>query len=211
MRLFVVDPHPIFRRGLAASLALMEPIADVAHAPTPDDAWGRAELYDSNLVILDCAADGGMEFIATVREATDASVLVCTADTSQDTMFAALKGGANGFISKNELTHENLEATLMALASGASVIGDGFLERMVGNAPAQVDSGDEPKQSLINLSDREQSVLTLIADGLPTREIAAQLCYSERTVKNVLHDVVTKLGVRSRSQAVAHAVREGLI
>ena len=61
------------------------------------------------------------------------------------------------------------------------------------------------------LNDREQQVLALIADGHPTREVAEQLCYSERTVKNVLHDVVTKLNARSRSQAVAHAVREGLI
>ena len=54
-------------------------------------------------------------------------------------------------------------------------------------------------------------MLSLIADGHPTREVAQRLCYSERTVKNVLHDAVTKLGVRSRSQAVAHAVRDGLI
>jgi DNA-binding NarL/FixJ family response regulator len=61
------------------------------------------------------------------------------------------------------------------------------------------------------LSDRELRVLALIAEGHPTREVAQQLCYSERTVKNVLHDIVTKLNVRSRSQAVAHAVRDGLI
>ncbi len=54
-------------------------------------------------------------------------------------------------------------------------------------------------------------MLSLIAEGHPTREVAERLCYSERTVKNVLHDVVTKLNARSRSQAVAHAVREGLI
>jgi DNA-binding NarL/FixJ family response regulator len=61
------------------------------------------------------------------------------------------------------------------------------------------------------LTAREQQVLSLIAEGHPTREVAEQLCYSERTVKNVLHDIVTKLGARSRSQAVAHAVRDGLI
>ena len=61
------------------------------------------------------------------------------------------------------------------------------------------------------LTDREQQVLSLIAEGHPTREVAERLCYSERTVKNVLHDVVTKLNARSRSQAVAFAVREGLI
>jgi DNA-binding NarL/FixJ family response regulator len=61
------------------------------------------------------------------------------------------------------------------------------------------------------LSDREQQVLALVADGLPTREVAVELHYSERTVKKVLGDVVVKLGARSRSQAIAHAVREGII
>ena len=61
------------------------------------------------------------------------------------------------------------------------------------------------------LTEREQRVLALIADGHPTREVALELSYSERTVKNILHDVVTKLNARSRSQAVAHAVRDGLI
>ena len=67
------------------------------------------------------------------------------------------------------------------------------------------------RRAAARLTDREQQVLSLIAEGHPTREVAEQLCYSERTVKNVLHDVVTKLNARSRSQAVAHAVREGLI
>ncbi|MGH2943697.1 MAG: LuxR C-terminal-related transcriptional regulator, partial [Solirubrobacteraceae bacterium] len=61
------------------------------------------------------------------------------------------------------------------------------------------------------LRDREQRVLALIAVGRQTREIATELCYSERTIKNVLHDIVTKLNVRSRSHAIAYAVREGLI
>jgi DNA-binding NarL/FixJ family response regulator len=71
-------------------------------------------------------------------------------------------------------------------------------------------AADARRQSA-RLTDREQQVLALIADGHPTREVAERLCYSERTVKNVLHDVVTKLNARSRSQAVAFAVREGLI
>jgi DNA-binding NarL/FixJ family response regulator len=65
--------------------------------------------------------------------------------------------------------------------------------------------------SLSLLTTREQQVLASVAEGLPTREVARRLHYSERTVKNVLHDVVTKLGARSRSQAVAEAVRQGLI
>jgi DNA-binding NarL/FixJ family response regulator len=65
--------------------------------------------------------------------------------------------------------------------------------------------------SLSWLTAREKQVLQLVAEGHPTREVASQLCYSERTIKNVIHDCVTKLHARSRSQAVAEAVRAGLI
>jgi DNA-binding NarL/FixJ family response regulator len=65
--------------------------------------------------------------------------------------------------------------------------------------------------SLSRLTSREQEVLRLVAEGHPTREVARRLCYSERTIKNVIHDVVTKLNARTRSQAVAEAVRAGLI
>ena len=65
--------------------------------------------------------------------------------------------------------------------------------------------------SLSSLTAREQEVLRLVAAGHPTREVAQKLCYSERTIKNVIHDVVTKLNARTHSQAVAQAVREGLI
>ena len=65
--------------------------------------------------------------------------------------------------------------------------------------------------SLSWLTTRERQVLRLVADGHPTREVAMQLCYSERTIKNVIHDIVTKLNARTRSQAVAEAVRAGLI
>jgi DNA-binding CsgD family transcriptional regulator len=73
------------------------------------------------------------------------------------------------------------------------------------------DTGVAGEGGLARLTDREQQVLALIADGHPTREVAERLCYSERTVKSVVHDAVTKLNARSRSQAVAQAVREGLI
>jgi DNA-binding NarL/FixJ family response regulator len=208
MRLFVVDPHPIFRRGLVASLAMMQGVDEVTQAQSTDDALASGELDGANLVVLDCSAAGGVEFISTVRERVGASVLVCTSDCREPTVFAALREGATGFLRKDQLTHEALQAAITAVSSGASVISDDLLAGVV-----RVGSAAEgaPGRSLAQLSEREQSVLSLIAEGHPTREIAEQLSYSERTVKNVLHDVVTKLGVRSRSQAVAQAVRDGLI
>ena len=82
-----------------------------------------------------------------------------------------------------------------------------LLEHLLAKLPENGDAGAARRRA--QLTDREQQVLSLIAAGHPTREVALELSYSERTVKNVLHDVVTKLNARSRSQAVAFAVREG--
>ena len=107
---------------------------------------------------------------------------------------------------KDTLTTDSLASAVRAAASGTGVVTSELLRDLLdGLTP------ENGKPVASRLTDREQQVLSLIAAGHPTREVAQQLCYSERTVKNVLHDVVTKLNARSRSQAVAHAVREGLI
>jgi len=90
------------------------------------------------------------------------------------------------------------------------VVTPDLLEHLLANHQSNVEAAAS-RPVAAKLTDREQQVLSLIAAGHPTREVAQELCYSERTVKNVLHDVVTKLNARSRSQAVAFAVREGLI
>ena len=92
---------------------------------------------------------------------------------------------------------------------GVAAQGVGDQLRQVGRLQRQV--LDPRGFILAGLSEREIEVLRLVADGLDTREIAARLCYSERTVKNVLHEVITRLQLRNRAHAVAYAVREGLI
>ena len=120
-----------------------------------------------------------------------------------------MQSGAIGFLRKDSLSMEGLAAAVRAAASGAGVVAPDLLGTIVRSAATEHNGNGRSKHA--TLTDREQQVLSLIADGHPTREVAQQLCYSERTVKNVLHDVVTKLNARSRSQAVAFAVREGLI
>jgi DNA-binding NarL/FixJ family response regulator len=142
--------------------------------------------------------------VGAVREATGARVIVCSSDCSQDAVLAALQAGAVGFLRKDELTPETLATAVSAAANGTGVVTPDLLGRLL-------DGVAESRPVAARLTDREQQVLALIAAGHPTREVAQELSYSERTVKNVLHDVVTKLNARSRSQAVAFAVREGLI
>ncbi|HKH19283.1 MAG TPA: response regulator transcription factor [Solirubrobacteraceae bacterium] len=207
MNLFLVDPHTIYRRGLAACLEGLPEVSAVGQADSVRRAWDDEALFAADLVLVDHAMSGGVDFIAAVGEATAAAVVVCSALCSEDAVLAALQAGAVGVLRKETLSTDSLASAVRAAADGTGVVTSELLHELLdGLAP----NGYE-KPPAARLNDREQQVLSLIAEGHPTREVAEQLCYSERTVKNVLHDVVTKLNARSRSQAVAHAVREGLI
>jgi DNA-binding NarL/FixJ family response regulator len=208
VNLFVLDPHTIYRRGLAACLEMLPGVERVADVESVRDAWEHPDLFEADLVILEHSVDGGAEFIGAVTEATSARVIVCTADAGEDAVLGALQAGAIGFLRKDTLTPEALAASVQAAANGAGVLAPDLLGSLLRNVTAE---GANGRPALARLTEREQQVLALIAKGHPTREVALELSYSERTVKNVLHDVVTKLNARSRSQAVAHAVREGLI
>jgi DNA-binding NarL/FixJ family response regulator len=205
LKLFVLDPHTIYRRGLVSCLELMPEVDSVAHTGSVRHAWEDPDLFTSDLVVLDTAASGARDFIGAVQEAAGAPVLVCTSECEEESLIAAMQAGAVGFLRKDTLTADSLGAAVRAAASGSGVVTPELLGRLFSGLPT------EERPASARLTDREQQVLALIADGHPTREVALQLSYSERTVKNVLHDVVTKLNARSRSQAVAHAVREGLI
>jgi DNA-binding NarL/FixJ family response regulator len=207
LKLFVVDPHTIYRRGLAACLEALPEVDSVGQAGSVRTAWEHDELFASDLVLVDHAMNGGPDFLGAVGEATGARVVVCSSLCNEDAVLSALQAGAAGVLRKETLTTESLASAVRAAADGTGVVTSDLLRELLdGLAP---DGYEKPAAA--RLTDREQRVLSLIAAGHPTREVAQQLCYSERTVKNVLHDVVTKLNARSRSQAVAHAVREGLI
>jgi DNA-binding NarL/FixJ family response regulator len=133
-------------------------------------------------------------------------VLVCSSSASEDSVLEAMRAGAAGYLRKDALTTDSLAAAVRAAISGNRVMAPELLGTLLDSVSLEP---DRPHGA--QLTEREQQVLSLIAEGHATREVAEQLCYSERTVKNVLHDVVTKLNARSRSQAVAFAVREGLI
>jgi DNA-binding NarL/FixJ family response regulator len=206
LKLFVVDPHTIYRRGLAVCLEGLSEVESVGHADGVRSAWEDEALFAADLLIVDHQMPGGADFVGAVHEATGAPVVVCSSLTSEEAALAALQAGAVGVLRKDTLTTAALASAVRAASNGTGVVTSELLRGLLDGL-----GNEHAKSSAARLTDREQQVLSLIAAGHPTREVAQQLCYSERTVKNVLHDVVTKMGARSRSQAVAHAVREGLI
>jgi DNA-binding NarL/FixJ family response regulator len=196
VKLYVLDPHTIYRRGLVVCLEAMPEVESVAHAASIDAAREDPALADADLAIVD-------PLVADVFETTGARVMVCTSDCTEQSVLAAIRAGAVGYLRKDTLTPEILAAAVTAAAKGTGVMEPELFNTLIRGVP--------DRARMTRLNERELQVLSLIAAGHPTREVAKQLCYSERTVKNVLHDVVTKLNARSRSQAVAYAVREGLI
>jgi DNA-binding NarL/FixJ family response regulator len=207
VKLFVVDPHTIYRRGLGVCLEGLPEVESVGQADSVRQAWEDDALFAADLVIVDHAMEGGPDFVGAVGESVSAPVVVCSSLCTEDVVLAALQAGAVGVLRKDTLTIETLASAVRAAVNGTGVVTTELLHELLEGLSHNGDA----KPAASRLTDREQQVLSLIAAGHPTREVAQQLCYSERTVKNVLHDVVTKMGVRSRSQAVAHAVREGLI
>jgi DNA-binding NarL/FixJ family response regulator len=125
---------------------------------------------------------------------------------------AAVEAGMSGLVRRSEATADGLAAAICAADRGEATVPPDLLGRLldqVGRVQRQVLT---PRGlAFSGLTDREIDVLRLVAEGYDTAEIAEKLAYSERTVKNVLHDVTARLGLRNRSHAVAYAVRQGLI
>lgn len=198
--LWVDDSNAIFRRGLADCLASsgFVIVGEGSHLlPTPDPTL--AEIF---LLELDrSAVTAGADFVA------DGTRCVGIAEANSSTLMeAAVKAGFAGLLIRDEITPAGLVAACRLVACGVGSIPPAIVAPLLGrgNSPASlVDRGV--------LACRELSVLRLLAQGNSTRDIAGELCYSERTVKNIVHDTLAKLHCRTRAEAVAVMARQGAL
>ena len=205
---FVVDQHAIYRSGVVAVLERMQEVGAIGQAGSVEDAREDASLMAADIVILDHDLTGAQQLIREVSSKDSAHVFH---------LLGPLHGvrgprldpvGRDGVLCKDTLTPEGLRSALRAADNGAGILPPNLLASLLGSA-AEDERGRRAPSRGARLTERERRVLRLIADGKPTREVAGALAYSERTVKSVLHDAITKLGARSRSQAIAYAVRHG--
>lgn len=138
-------------------------------------------------------------------------VLVCSAPKELD-LFEAVDLGVCAVLPRNDATVTRLSSAVLSVAAGEAAMPADMLGKLLDKvARIQHDVLAPRGLRASGMADREVRILRLVADGMGTREIAHQLSYSERTVKNVLHDVATRFQLKNRSHAVAYAVREGLI
>lgn len=211
MRILLADDHALFRDGVASLLGSWghEVVGQAADGPS---AVTLARELGPDLVFMDVAMPGG-GIEATrqiVAEEPDTAIVMLTASEAMDDLFAAIKAGARGYLLKN-LDAAELRAMLEAIERGEAAITPAIAVRILAEL-ARPGYGATPEpRAPDSLTDRELDVLRLVVAGQRNKEIAATLGISENTVKFHLRNILDKLHAQSRAEAVARAVREGLV
>jgi DNA-binding NarL/FixJ family response regulator len=200
----VFAPDPLSRAGIVSQLRRAHGfwIADEADPPAESVA----------LLVADEIDDGVAADLRALRGRGLARIILLVARVDDKGLLAAVEAGVSGVIRRSEATAGNLAAAIRSTAAGEGTLPPdllGRLLRQVGHLQRQVLS---PRGlTFSGLTERETAVLRLLAEGCDTAEVGRRLFYSERTVKNIIHDVTSRLELRNRAHAVAYAIREGLI
>jgi DNA-binding NarL/FixJ family response regulator len=218
VRVVLVDDHALMRQGISTILSAQEDIEVVGEAATGEEALELVLRTRPDVVCMDVEMPGIGGLEATRRLTADprvtAKVLMLTTFEREDYLLAALDAGASGFLLKNARP-EHLVDGVRAIAAGEALLAPeltrAVIERAVARDRAEPTGtapiGVVPEQ----LTDREVEVLRLMADGLSNDEIAERLVIGRATVKTHVSNVLMKLSLRDRVQAVAYAYRTGLV
>jgi DNA-binding NarL/FixJ family response regulator len=195
---------PLSRAGIISQLRRAQGFGVVPDGEVPEDVVA--------LVVADELDASVLADMRAMRGRGIRRVVLLISRVDDRSLLAAAEAGVTGVVRRNEATPGNLAAAIRSAAAGEGTLPPdllGRLLRQVGKLQRQVLS---PRGlTFSGLTEREASVLRLLADGFDTAEVGRQLFYSERTVKNIIHDVTSRLELRNRSHAVAYAIREGLI
>lgn len=204
IRLLLADDHPVVRAGLRAVLEVEPDLEIVAEAATADAAVDLVRRMPVDVVLMDLQFGGAMAGVAATRTITAGPeaprVLVLTTFDSDADILDAVEAGATGYLLKDAPPDE-LVAAIRTAADGKPALAPTVALRLM----------DRMRTPGLTLSQRETEVLGLVADGLANRQIAQRLFLSEATVKSHLVHIYDKLGVDSRTAAVAAATDRGLI
>jgi DNA-binding NarL/FixJ family response regulator len=214
IRVVIVDDHALFRRGLELVLSEEPDIKVVGEAADGIEAVHRAEEMAPDVVVMDVRMprSTGIEAARRIRERLpDTKVIMLTVSDSEEDLYAAVKAGASGYLLK-EISIEELADAVRAVARGHSLISPSMASKLLTEFNALVQQAEERHRSLLpSLTARELDVLKLVAKGLSNREISEELYISENTVKNHVRNILEKLHLHSRMEAVVYAMREKLL
>jgi DNA-binding NarL/FixJ family response regulator len=200
----VCAADPLSRAGIVSQLRRAQGFVVIPEEDAPADAVA--------LVVADDLDPSVISQLRALRGHGIARIVLLVARVDDKSLLVAAEAGVTGVVRRAEATAGNLAAAIRSAAAGEGSLPPdllGRLLRQVGQLQRQVLS---PRGlTFSGLTERETAVLRLLADGHDTAEVGRRLFYSERTVKNIIHDVTSRLELRNRAHAVAYAIREGLI
>lgn len=197
---FLVDDHEIVRRGLADLIRSEHDLDVVGEAGSVRQATGRIEATRPGVAVLDVRLpDGsGIDLCRDIRSRMpDVRCLILTAYDDDTAVSAAVMAGASGYVLKNIGAGKLIDA-IRAVAAGRSLMDPGLVRRAAEQIRERADL-DDPRLGSLGL--RERQILRLIADGLTNRQIGEKLGIAEKTVKNYVSSLLSKLGLERRTQA----------
>lgn len=209
-RVLVCDDHPVMRHGLVALLSSLEDFEVVAVATNGREAVREALLHKPDVALMDLQMPGGDGFTA-LRELASATpalaVCVLTMLEDDDSLFAAMRAGARGYLLKGA-EQEDIARAVSSIAAGEVVFGPGVAQRVLGQltAPPPATSG----QQFPELTRREREILDLLAAGVAGATIARRLGLAPKTVSNHVSSILAKLHFTDRAQAAIAARQAGL-
>lgn len=197
---WIDDSHAIVRRGMAACLQQADFVVRGESATlTPEPS-----VADLDLLVFEYASSALRRAVRLVS-GSPTRLVATVREVNEQAVREMVDAGVSAVLPHQALTADTLVTSLRSVVAGNVALPGDMLARLLLHVTQTSHLGPA------GLNTRERSVLRLLADGMDTRGIAEDLCFSERTVKNVVHDVLTKLNCRTRAQAVAVATREGVI
>ena len=214
IRVLVVDDHALFRRGLEMVLAQEPDIEVVGEAGDGAEAVERAADLLPDVVLMDVRMPrrSGIEACTAIKDVVpSARIIMLTISDEESDLYEAIKAGATGYLLK-EISIDEVATAIRAVAGGQSLISPSMASKLLSEVATLIKrDGDRQQVPAPRLTDRELEVLRLVARGLNNRDIAKQLYISENTVKNHIRNILEKLQLHSRMEAVVYAVREKLL
>jgi two-component system NarL family response regulator len=214
IKVLIVDDHALFRRGLQMVLEGESDIDVVGEAGDGHEAIEQAEKTSPDVVLMDVRMPKrtGIEATRAIKDiAPSTKILMLTISDEEADLYEAIKAGASGYLLK-EISIEEVANAVRQVQAGQSLISPSMASKLLTEFAAMVKRRDERTQVPgPRLTERELEVLKLVAKGMNNRDIGSELFISENTVKNHVRNILEKLHLHSRMEAVVYAVREKLL
>jgi len=210
LRVLIADDHPLFRHGIHEFLNLSPEIQVVGEATSGEEAVAQAEALHPDVILMDVNMPGVNGIEATRRILHDSPhirILVVTMFEDDGTVFAAMRAGARGYILK-DAEKENILRAIQAVGNGEAIFSPTIATRLIDFFATQAST--LPKEIFPSLTEREREILQLIARGRSNADIARELSLSPKTIYNYVSNILSKLQVADRAQAIIRAREAGL-